>query len=286
MTELMFEQSHPQEDEGSGNAMDFLWYGGFIMAPSDRFDEVIEWYCSHMGWDCKANFENAGRMAFLKFPGKGQVVLKSYESQYPQFRHEEAPESRSRLCFSVENKDKAVAYFTTHGIGTSNFQVLPDGRETFEIHAFAGTILTAVTTKDGKSKYPNSRIAGYSDNVMQIRTRNLTDMISFYENVVGMKRLEYEGPEGYARLGAKDARGEQLDLVWLIPAEADHSPTTNQSTQSHFWIGPEKKDFVKAWQQLKAAGHSVSDLSGNPETWAAFYLLDPEGNRVNVWNCK
>ena len=286
MRELELAEIHHQEGVSRGNAIDFLWDGGFIMAPSDQFDEAIEWYCTHMGWICKANFENVGRMAFLKFPGKGQVVLKSYESQYPQFRYEEAQESRSRLCFSVENKDKAIAYFTTHGIKTSKFQVLPDGRETFEIHAFAGTILTAVTTNTGKSKYPKSRIVGYSENVMQIKTKNLPEMIAFYETVVGMKRLEYEGPEGYARLGAKDARSKLLDLVWLVPAETDNSTATNQSTQPHFWIGPKKKDFYKAWQQLKAAGHTVSDLSGNPETWAAFYLLDPECNRINVWNCK
>jgi predicted enzyme related to lactoylglutathione lyase len=285
MQEITVSEAETRKDWNGG--IDFLWDGGFILAPGDRFDEAIQWYCTHMGWVCKANFENAGRMAFLKFPGKGQVVLKSYESQYPQFRYEEAPESRSRLCFRVENKDKAIEYFTSQGIRTSNFQVLPDGRETFEIHAFAGTILTAVTTDSVKPSYPKSRIAGYSDIVMQIKVKNLTEMIAFYENVIGMQRLDGDCPKGFARLGAKDARGKLPDLVWLTPADSENlAQTTNQSTQPHFWIGPKKKDFVKAWEQLKAGGYTVSELSGNPETWAAFYLVDPEGNRVNVWNCK
>jgi len=125
---------------------DFMWDGGFIMAPIEQFDEAIEWYCTHMGWVCKANFENVGRMAFLKFPGKGQVVLKSYENQYPQFNYKQAPESSSRLCFKIENKENALTYFATHGIKTSEMKALPDGRESFEIHAFGGTILTAVTS--------------------------------------------------------------------------------------------------------------------------------------------
>ncbi|RAV20747.1 VOC family protein [Paenibacillus contaminans] len=268
------------------NQFDFMWDGGFIMAPIEQFDEAIEWYCTHMGWVCKANFENVGRMAFLKFPGKGQVVLKSYENQYPQFNYKQAPESNSRLCFKIENKENALSYFATHGIKTSEMKALPDGRESFEIHAFGGTILTAVTSNAERSKYPKSRIAGYSDIVMIIGAKNLKDMISFYENVIGMEKLEYEVPNGFALLGAKDARSKVHDLVLIVPDDTEKSLVTNQSTQPHFWIGPKKKDFVMAWEKLKAEGHTISDISGNPETWAAFYLIDPEGNRVNVWNCK
>ena len=257
------------------------------MAPKEHFDEAIEWYATHMGWTCKANFENVGRMAFLKYPGKGQVVLKSYEEDQAHFVYRQAPESRSSLCFQVENKQKAIQYFAEHGIDTSEITVLPNGRESFQIKAFGGTVLTAVTSKEQKEKYPESRIAGYSDVVMQIGAKDLERMIDFYTNVIGMESLpEAEAPDGYAYLGAKDARSKGRDLVVLYPAEGDVPQVTNQSAQPHFWIGPKKKDFVRAWEQLKAEGYPVSDFTGNPETWAAFTLLDPEGNRINVWNCK
>ncbi|HZG76041.1 MAG TPA: VOC family protein [Paenibacillus sp.] len=267
--------------------IDFLWDGGFILTPKEQFDEAIEWYSTHMGWTCKANFENVGRMAFLKYPGKGQVVLKSYEEDQAHFVYRQAPESRSRLCFHIENRQKALDYFAEHGIGTSGITVLPNGRETFEIEAFGGTVLTAVTSNVPKAKYPKSRIAGYSDLVMQIGVKDVENMIDFYTNVIGMELLtEVEAPDGYAYLGAKDARSKLKALVVLHPAEGDLSQVTNQSAQPHFWIGPKKKDFVRAWEQLKAEGHQVADFTGDPETWAAFTLLDPENNRINVWNCK
>lgn len=264
---------------------DFLWDGGFIMTPAEQFHEAIEWYCTHMGWECKAIFENLGQMAFLKFPGKGQVVLKSYESLYPQFKYVEAQESRSQLCFHVEDKTRALEYFTSHDIQTTPVQKLPDGREFFEILAFSGTKLLAVTKEGVKVRHPKSRITGYSDIVNIIKAKNVRKLVDFYVDVIGMEELPYEGPAGYARLGSKDARSKLLDQIWLIPSDSDE-PGLNQSTQSHFWIGPKKKDFYRAWEQLKKSGNSVSEMSGNPDNWAAFYLLDPEGNRVNVWNCK
>lgn len=60
--------------------------GGFIIAPWDRFKELIEWYSTHL--DLKVTYEEdypVEKMATLTFPALGCIHIKSVEHGHPHF---------------------------------------------------------------------------------------------------------------------------------------------------------------------------------------------------------
>ncbi|WP_166239044.1 VOC family protein [Paenibacillus turpanensis] len=257
----------------------FIFDGGFIMVPTDRFEEGVEWYKKHMGWELIDTARTpVGMKAFFRLPAGGQVNLKSFELQHEHFTPDDYEEGNVRFCFRTANLEQAIAYFQAEGIACSEPVEMPDGGKNVDITAFAGVRLTLSEDREFEGKHPDSRVIGYAPRPLWIGVKDLEAAAEWYSRMVGLQRVDTSYDEqGFVLLG-----DGEWDFVWLqqLPKEQP-VVKANPGARLYFLI-PERQAFLDTNQWLAQQGVEVCQPVGG--RWMGYHLHDPDGNRLNVWS--
>jgi catechol 2,3-dioxygenase-like lactoylglutathione lyase family enzyme len=256
--------------------------GGFIMVPWDRFDELVEWYSTHM--DLKIVFREDfphDRMASLSMPTVGQFTLKASRVNHPHFSIEWGNNGNIRFCFETMELNKTLAYFLNENILTSEIQKGPGGLNYFDFFDPAGTRITINTPHPDFMEFvqqaPTARVAcmcppryGVSD---------LDIALEWYKKHLGIQVMAVtdEGKNALIQIGR-----EEGCPVWL------ETVTENNSIQGHN-VAAQVYYVIRNWERFKEVNHqfidksiSVTTIVGD-EGLAMFNLFDLDGNPINVW---
>ncbi|MDF2815238.1 MAG: hypothetical protein K0Q81_1438 [Paenibacillus sp.] len=258
----------------------FSFDGGFIMVPTDRFLEGVEWYRKYMGWELiDTAFSPVGMKAFFRLPAGGQVNLKSFELEHEHFTPEGYEEGHVRFCFRTANLEETIAYFRGEGIFCTEPVLMPDNRYATDLIAFAGVRLTLVEDRDFEGRYTDARIIRYASKPLWLGVRDLEAATNWYVRFLGLKRSEISyADQGYALLGERDG---SWDYVWLeqLP-HTEGIVRANPGARLYFVI-PEREAFFDKHRWLLEQGIEATEPVG--ERWMGFHFHDPDGNRLNVW---
>jgi len=259
----------------------FEFDGGFIMVPSERFDEGVEWYRKHMGWELiDTALSPVGRKAFFRLPGGGQANLKSFEMEHEHFTPQNYEEGHTRFCFRTANLEKALGYFREQGIACSEPFQMPDGTFGADITVFCNVRLTLSEDRQLEGEYPDARVIRYASKPLWLGVRDLNAAVEWYEAVLGLKRSAADySDQGFALLGESEGDWE---YVWLeqLPASAPYAKA-NPGARLYFVIW-DREQFLETERRLREQGIETSEPVG--ERWTGFHFYDPDGNRLNVWN--
>ncbi|WP_343797508.1 VOC family protein [Bacillus carboniphilus] len=269
--------------------MMFRWDGGFIMVSWDGFEEGIEWYTKHFGWECLDKIITpVGKKAFLKMPKVGVVTLKSFDADYEHF-YSGGEEGHMRLCFEVGNLDTTLQYFTENEIITSDPVTLPNGRKTFDIFCFENARVTVVENPENDGMFLNARVVGFGEVNSRIGVTDIEKSSMWYEEVLGFKIEVVNLEKGYALVQTEDAYDRNvlkqafMDNIYLEKIESQNYMEGNPSVRTYFDIRPE--EFFEAYNHLVKKGAKPSQIAGDPmKGWGGFHFFDPDGNRINVWS--
>ncbi|WP_442599794.1 VOC family protein [Neobacillus sp. D3-1R] len=268
--------------------MMFRWDGGFIMVSWDGFDDAVNWYTTHMGWECLDKIVTpVGKKAFLKMPKAGVVTLKSFEGDYEHFHRTDGEEGHLRLCFEIGDLDDTIAYFKENNITYSEPTVLLNGMKSFDFFGYENARFTVFENSTSKGQYPNSRVLGFGEVNTRIGVTDLKKAVDWYTNHLGFMVVSVDENKGVAHLQTEDAyfkhalKETVMDNIFL---EKIAEPVKgNPSVRTYFDIRPD--EFLDAYNQLIKNGFIPSQIAGNPmKGWGGFHFYDPDGNQINVWS--
>lgn len=271
--------------------MKYRWDGGFIMVSGDHFEDGVEWYTKHFGWECLDQINTyVGKKAFLKMPRSGVVTLKSFDSELEHFRPGSGREGNARLCFEIGNEEDCLQYFEQHQIRVSEMITLPTGERSFDIYGFEDARITVVHNPEHAGKFPNSRLIGFGDVNMRLGVTDIQRAIQWYQEHLGFNLVKDATEEGYAHMQVEDAyfhhtlHQTMMTNIWLEWVEESEAGfEADPSVRTYFDIRPEH--FEEAYARLVEKGLQPSEVAGDPQTgWGGFHLFDPDGNRINVWS--
>ncbi|MCJ7843015.1 VOC family protein [Lederbergia sp. NSJ-179] len=268
--------------------MMFRWDGGFIMVSWDGFDEGVNWYTNHLGWECLDKvISQVGKKAFLKMPKSGVVTLKSFESDYEHFQKGDEGEGNVRLCFEIEDLQKTTEYFTQNNISYTEPVTLQNGMKSFDFYGYENARLTVYENPQKTDLFPNSLVVGFGEVNSRIGVTDLDKAVEWYTKNLGFIKVSVDNELGFARLQTEDAYHKMvlnetlLDNIFLEKVEK--SVKGNPSVRTYFDIRPD--EFFDAYNMLIKNGTTPSQIAGNPmKGWGGFHFFDPDGNRINVWS--
>ncbi|MGM7681840.1 VOC family protein [Cytobacillus sp. Hm23] len=266
----------------------FRWDGGFIMVSWDRFDEGVEWYTTHMGWECLDQVQTPlGKKAFLKMPRLGVVTVKSFDSDIDHFINETGEEGNVRLCFEIGSIENTLNYFEQHNITYSKQVTLVNGLKTFDFYGFENARFTVFENPTEKDNYPDARLLGFGEVNARIGVTDISNAVDWYTTHLGFLKVIEDREKGYAHLQTEDAydfnvhQQSLMDNIFL--EKIDEPVRGNPAVRTYFDIRPDK--FYETYNRLKDQHMELSEIAGNPlEGWGGFHFFDPDGNRINVWS--
>lgn len=269
--------------------MMYRWDGGFIMASWDDFDEGVEWYVKHFGWECTQKFVSpVGKKAFMRLPGAGMVTLKSFEADYEHFQRTGGDEGNVRLCFEISNADNVLAYFKENDIRTTEVVALHNGLKIFDVYAFEDARITLYENPEAK-QLEGVRVNGYGKVNTRIGVTDIHKAAEWYQKHLGFILVEANADQGYAHLQTEDAYDRNalnqswMDNIYLEKIEQEEYVEGDPSVRTYFDIRPD--EFFDAYNLLIKSGIKPSQIAGNPmKGWGGFHIYDPDGNRINVWS--
>lgn len=255
--------------------------GGFIIAPWDRFKELITWYSTHL--DLKVTYEEdfpVEKMATLTFPALGCIHIKSVEHGHPHFAVDWGRNGNVRFCFTATDLDAVHTYFRNQNIQVTEITEGAFDR-TFDFYDPVGNRLTAIEPEPGTeewvAKAPTARFPFQA--IPRFGVDNLEDAIQWYETNLGGKveRISEDGTSAIVIITNEGAP------VYLETARPDHTKDRLTVAARPYWVIRKKADFFETHNRLKEQGWHVTDFAGNPKTLVLFHTYDPYGNQINVW---
>lgn len=259
------------------------------MVSWDNFDEGVEWYTKHLGWQCLDKVVSAvGKKAFLKMPGAGVVTLKSFQADLEHFQRGSGQEGNVRLCFEMTNVEQVLAYFQEQGIKTGPIKTLPNGSRSFDFYGYEQARLTVFENPEAED-FADSRVNGFGPVNTLIGVTDIEKAAEWYKEHLGFLVVTVDAEQGYAHLQTEDAYFKNnlqqtlLDNIYLEKIEQTEYVEGDPSVRTYFDIRPE--ELEEAYQQLVNKGFKPSQIAGNHlDGWAGFHFFDPDGNRINVWS--
>lgn len=264
----------------------FGFDGGFIMASWDGFEEAVEWYGKHFGWECAGTeLTSIGKMAFFPLPRFGQANLKSFQTEWEHYHKDEYNEGHLRLCFCVADLESTTQYFSDHGINVLGQFQLPDGRAYIDIEAFEGARISAVHFPQRAGQFLDSRLISFGDIALIIKVSDLNRSVAWYEKVLGFEKITSSESDsavllkmGISKHGQKEPDAAFPMHVWMIEDKTiSASPKGNPMARAYFHIPPQELELSRQW--LQSHGIQVSGLANSD-----YHFYDPDGNRINVWS--
>jgi Glyoxalase/Bleomycin resistance protein/Dioxygenase superfamily. len=256
--------------------------GGFIIAPWDRFKELVNWYSTHL--DLKVTYEEdhpVEKMATLTFPALGAIHVKSVEYDHPHFAADWGRNGSARFCFTAPDLDATLEYMKERQIETADIAATAFGRR-FDFYDPVGNRLTAVEPGEGTeellAKAPDARFPFQS--LPRFAVSRLDEAVDWYERNLGGKteRISEDGKSAVV-----DICSEGCPVLLETDASAADRGRINAAARP-YWVIRKKSDFFQTHERLKEQGFEVSDIAGKPQFLVMFHLHDPFGNQINVWS--
>ncbi|MEI5908976.1 VOC family protein [Bacillus spongiae] len=257
------------------------------MVSWEKFDEGIEWYTTHFGWECLDQVQTpVGKKAFLKMPKEGVITLKALDSDCEHLQNdEEAEEGNFKLCFEVGDLKRTVDYFNRHNIEYTEVVPLINGMKSLDVFGFENARLTLYENIKEKDSFPDARVLGFGEVHSSIGVTDIGRSVDWYTTHLGF--LEVSVGQEHAHLQTEDAYEKHvlhnsfMNNIFL--EKIDRQVKGNPSVRTYFDIRPE--DFDETYQRLLDKKIVPSKIAGNPkEGWGGFHFFDPDGNRINVWS--
>jgi catechol-2,3-dioxygenase len=106
--------------------------------------------------------------------------------------------------------------------------------------------------------------------------------LSFYQTLLGLKRISPEGQPGPIFLKAGKATAQLPSLVVLVPLPADSPDFVAPRTLHHLALTVSAKSFDAARGELQRAGLEVRDGKHPVLSARTIYVTDPDGNEVEL----
>jgi catechol-2,3-dioxygenase len=106
--------------------------------------------------------------------------------------------------------------------------------------------------------------------------------LSFYQTLLGLKRISPEGQPGPIFLEAGKATAQLPSLVVLVPLPADSPDFVAPRTLHHLALTVSAESFDAARSELQRAGLEVRDGKHPVLSARTIYVTDPDGNEVEL----
>ncbi len=106
--------------------------------------------------------------------------------------------------------------------------------------------------------------------------------LSFYQTLLGLKRISPEGQPGPIFLKAGKATAQLPSLVVLVPLPADSPDFVAPRTLHHLALTVSAESFDAARGELQRAGLEVRDGKHPVLSARTIYVTDPDGNEVEL----
>ncbi|WP_405450854.1 VOC family protein [Paenibacillus sp. HJGM_3] len=259
----------------------FEWDFNLLLVPMHDFEAAVQWYSEHMGWELQQRIPSShGEKAFFGF-----IVLKAIGAKHDHLTRNPITdlEGNARLRFAIADYENTLLYFREQGIPFTELGNDPEGRETIEITAFGGAKLLAVNSPELQTS-SRARLVRTAAIPLEVGVSDLGASVQWYTELLGMKLSERSTPEGCRLLqGKRTFQDSWIDMIWLKQIPKDQVSRGNSSSRLYFWLG--KPDFLRVHEQLQRNNVEVSTILGNPDGWAVYHIVDPDGNRTNVSTC-
>lgn len=266
----------------------YRWDGGFIMVSWDKFDEGVEWYTQHLGWECLDKvYSFIGKKAFLKLPGAGVINVKSFETDFEHFQRGSRQEGNVRLCFESGNVEQMLEFFKEQGIQTSEVITLANGQRSFDFYGFENARLTVYENPETVLERP--QVYGFGDVCTRIGVTDIEKAIDWYQKHLGFLLVKADAEQGSSHMQTESAyyKNEHnqtvLKDIFLEKVAQGEYVEGDPSVRTYFDIRLD--DVLEAYNALIENGIKTSQMAGDPSKgWASFHFFDPDGNRLNVWS--
>jgi catechol 2,3-dioxygenase len=112
-----------------------------------------------------------------------------------------------------------------------------------------------------------------------LRTKNLDDMLSFYERDFGFKVIRSDG--GYTSLG--DTLSSEPIIILHEDKKASQAPPGATGLYHYALLMPDRRSLAAAYVSLGNKG-VVFDGYADHQVSEALYLNDPEGNGIEIYS--
>jgi len=247
----------------------------------EQYEEAIAWFKQHMGWRfLHENLNDRAKRAAFVMPGGGHANFTTWEQENDAVRRYDG---HCRVCFRIADLERNLEYFDKHGIVYGDRKTLPDGRETFDIQAGGNLRLTVIVHPEWDGKFPDSRILAFDSTPIRLGVRDIGRSVQWYGEHMGMSLSELETPDEYALLQTDHSYDGRVNLVWLEKiSENEPYRETNPAARLYFLVRG-SDNFVRSHEHFMASGVKTSEIHGDPSSWASYYVIDPDGNRINMW---
>ena len=116
-----------------------------------------------------------------------------------------------------------------------------------------------------------------------LRVTDLPAMLNFYRDVIGLELMRKDSTFAFFRIAdGFEGHTQVLALFDRSGQENYSSPDGRRSTIDHLAFSISKTDFENEKQRLKEMGCELTFASHTWVKWRSLYLVDPEGNTVEL----
>jgi catechol 2,3-dioxygenase-like lactoylglutathione lyase family enzyme len=116
-----------------------------------------------------------------------------------------------------------------------------------------------------------------------LRVNDLEKMQAFYENVIGLEMLRRFPDMVFFKIAEGYAGHTQVLALFDRKGEAGYAGVSAaQTTVDHIAFNIELSDYEAEKQRLEGLGLAVSAVEHEWVHWRSLYVLDPEGNKVEL----
>lgn len=116
-----------------------------------------------------------------------------------------------------------------------------------------------------------------------LRVRDLDRMQAFYAEVIGLELMRRWDNAAFFRIAAGYGGHTQVLALFDRSGKADYrGVSSEQTTIDHIAFEIDLIDFDAEKARIEKLGHHVTTVTHAWVHWRSLYLLDPEGNEVEL----
>lgn len=118
-----------------------------------------------------------------------------------------------------------------------------------------------------------------------LRVNNLNDMVSFYETAIGLELMRRDDQLAFFKIADGIAGHTQVLALFDRQTESEAgytAPSADKTTVDHIAFTIAKEDFQAEDDRLKSLGHTPTYAYHDWVQWRSLYVLDPDGNTVEL----
>ena len=252
--------------------------GGFIHISGNK-NEVVDWYCKHMGltvaWDWPG-------MTILQFPCGDTITL---EMKHSTDRYNR--EARVRFCFDCPDIPSVHQQLIEEGVKVSSIYEGPDGRSSFDFYDPCGNRLTAVVSREELiQKLPDSRFMLFH---LRIGVQDVDRSVDWYAEILQMRSIVKTPNCAVLHVG-DTYQNHTVPLkplpIILEKMAADTETDRLPASILPMFVTPTEEDLVNARRIIKGLNTEVSEIEGEIREnsgLAQFFVSDLDHNRFSIY---